>query len=284
VRLPHVHERHGLAPRLLFVELLDGDGGNAEHVRRITNAGLQRGMVFALPSAGGMVVNEQIENLLYEALETELGGVEVYTNAVACAVNSDLKKEWTKYLDQTKRHVKIVQEVLERLGMDIDKETPGREIVRNTGEGLVRSIEMAREGGDPDAAQIVAAECVVLAETKDHQNWSLIGEAAGHLEGKEKDVLSQAHEEVEEEEDEHLYHTQGWARELWVQALGFPAVLPPPEEKADVKSAIGAAMAKKSRALLPKKESRKSPAPRTHAAVAAKGGRKNNGRSARRSH
>ena len=35
----------------------------------------------------------------------------------------------------------------------------------------------------PDAAQIVAAECVVDAETKDHQNWELIGELSKKLGG-----------------------------------------------------------------------------------------------------
>ena len=34
---------------------------------------------------------------------------------------------------------------------------------------------------------------------------------------------------------------------LWLQSLGQPAVLPPPEEKKDVKTAIGAARAKASR-------------------------------------
>jgi hypothetical protein len=53
---------------------------------------------------------------------------------------------------------------------------------------------------------------------------------------------------VEQEEDEHLYHTSGWTRELWIEALGMPAVLPPPEEEQDVHTAIEAARAKKSRA------------------------------------
>jgi hypothetical protein len=59
--------------------------------------------------------------------------------------------------------------------------------------------------------------------------------------------LKDAHKEVEEEEDEHLYHTTGWTRELWIEALGMPAVLPPPEEEKDVKTAIGAARAKRAR-------------------------------------
>ncbi|HEU0050205.1 MAG TPA: hypothetical protein VFQ43_21630 [Nitrososphaera sp.] len=52
---------------------------------------------------------------------------------------------------------------------------------------------------------------------------------------------------MEAEEDEHLYHTAGWARELWIQSLGLPAVIPPPEEEKEVKTAIGAARAKQSR-------------------------------------
>jgi rubrerythrin len=191
-------------------------------------------------------MKESVENLLYEALETEIGGVQVYTHAVRCAQNEELREEWEKYLEQTMRHEEIVREVLETLGMDPEKETPGRRIVRHHGESLVQAMEMAREG-DPEAAQIVAAECVVLAETKDHQNWELLGEIAKKLTGDERKAISKAHEEVEEEEDEHLYHTQGWSRELWLDHLGLAAVLPPPEEKKDVKTAIGAARAKQSR-------------------------------------
>ncbi|MEJ7696323.1 MAG: hypothetical protein WKF78_06850 [Candidatus Limnocylindrales bacterium] len=86
---------------------------------------------------------------------------------------------------------------------------------------------MALKAGGPIAAQLVAAECVVEAETKDHQNWELIGEAAKALDGEWAAALSEAYGKVEEEEDQHLYHTMGWSRELWIESLGMPAVLPP---------------------------------------------------------
>ena len=88
---------------------------------------------------------------------------------------------------------------------------------------------------------------MILAETKDHQNWELIGEVAKKLKGDEAKALKTAHKEVEDEEDEHLYHTMGWTRELWIESLGMPAVIPPPEEEKDVKTAIGAARAKAAR-------------------------------------
>jgi rubrerythrin len=41
-------------------------------------------------------VATQIQELLYQALETEKGGVEVYKTALRCALNEDLKEEWGK--------------------------------------------------------------------------------------------------------------------------------------------------------------------------------------------
>jgi hypothetical protein len=190
---------------------------------------------------------DQLNELIYQMLETEMGGVEVYRTAIRCAINDDLKKEWQKYLGQTENHVEVVRDLMGELGLDPSIETPGRRVVRHTGESLVKAMEMALTEGEPEAAQIVAAECVVLAETKDHLNWELLGQVAKKTKGEEKKILEAAQEKVEEEEDEHLYHTAGWARELWIEFLGMPAVMPPPEEEKDVKTAIGAARAKQAR-------------------------------------
>jgi rubrerythrin len=192
-------------------------------------------------------------DLLYQALETEKGGVQIYSTALRCVINEDLKKEWNKYLEQTKTHVQVVTDILRELGLDPNAETPGRKVVRYIGTSLVKAIELALRCADPQAAQIVAAECVVLAETKDHLNWELFGELVKNTAAA---ILKPAHEQVEDEEDEHLYHTTGWTRELWIQALGMPAVLPPPEEVKKVETAIDAAKAKQSRA--PKAKAKKA--------------------------
>ncbi len=191
--------------------------------------------------------NEQLNQLLYEALETEQGGAKVYETAIRCAVNEDLKEEWEKYHEQTQNHEQIVRKLFDTFGLDAEKDTPGRQVVRHIGESLVQAMEMALESGKPEAAQIVAAECVVQAETKDHLNWELISQVAEKTKGEEGKALKSALEQVENEEDEHLYHTTGWTRELWIESLGLPAVIPPPEEEKDVKTAIGAARAKQSR-------------------------------------
>ena len=191
--------------------------------------------------------NEQIAELLYQALETERGGISVYTTALNCVVNADLKKEWEEYLEQTRNHERMVLEVMEALGLDPDLETPGQLVVRQIGESLVEAMEMALEDGPPEAAQLVACEIVVLAETKDHLNWELIHEVAEKSKGELRQTLMAAYDQIEHEEDEHLYHSTGWCRELWIESLGMPAVLPPPEEERDVKTAIEAARARKAR-------------------------------------
>ena len=116
---------------------------------------------------------------------------------------------------------------------------------------------MAMKRAKPDSAELAAAECVVLAETKDHLNWELIGELAKHADDRaEARALKSAYEKVEDEEDEHLYHTQGWTRELWMRHLKMPAVIPPPEETKEVKTAIGAARAKQARGPMARRSKR----------------------------
>jgi len=189
---------------------------------------------------------DQVRELLLQALETERGGIQIYTAAIKAAVNKDLKKEWGEYLDETRTHEQVLTRVFEQLEMDTEATSPGREVVAHMGASLVRAIEMAMEKGDKAGAELVAAECVVLAETKDHQNWELIGKVVEHDRTLAK-ILEPAYKAVESDEDHHLYHTMGWCRELWIQSLGMPAVLPPPEEVKKVETAIGASRAEQSR-------------------------------------
>ena len=194
-----------------------------------------------------MPIPMQLRELLLQSLEHEQGGALIYQTALECVIENDLRDEWNKYHEQTIRHVEVLTEACESLGLDPDEMTPGRQVVHHNGKALVIAMKMALGAGDRPAAQLVACECVVLAETKDHFDWELIGECAKALEGDAAAVLRRAYDAVEDEEDEHLYHTRGWRRELWLQSLGLPAQLPPPEERRDVKSAAEAAQVESER-------------------------------------
>ena len=191
--------------------------------------------------------SKQLKGLLLQALEHEMGGTKIYQMALKCAQNEDLQEEWEKYEQETETHVQILHDVFSALHLDPEEQSPGRTIVREMGMRLLRNMEEALKNGDPAAAQLVACESVTIAELKDHFNWELIGKAGNELGGAEGKALTAAYNEVEDQEDEHFYHSKGWCRELWLESLGMKAVLPPPEEVKDVKTAIGAARAQQAR-------------------------------------
>lgn len=190
---------------------------------------------------------EKFEDLLYQTLETEMGGVELYKAALRCVQDDALRQEWEKYLAETVRHVEVATGLVTAAGLEPGAMTPTRTLIRQHALHLVQAMESAR-AKDPEAAQVFACECIVTGETKDHENWSLLDIASESVRPEKlKTALREAIAEVEDQEDEHLYHTQGWARELAIQALGLKAVIPPPEERHDVHTAIGAARAKAGR-------------------------------------
>ena len=192
---------------------------------------------------------EMVKELLLQSLEHEIGGTKIYQTALNCVVNEDLKEEWERYLEETEKHVQVLHDACLQLEFDPEEQTPGRKITRDKGASLVASMEAALATGEKEMAECVAAEAVVIAETVDHFNWQLIGEVSKKMSSAQGKALREAYQEVEDEEDEHLYHSKGWMRELSLQGLGMKAQLPPPEEEKHVKSAIGQARAEQQRKI-----------------------------------
>jgi hypothetical protein len=81
----------------------------------------------------------------------------------------------------------LQEDVFAQMQLDPQEQTPGHKIMHDMGQSLVKAMEAALATGDQEAAQRVACECVVLAE----------------------------------QEDEHLYHSKGWLRELSLESLGL---------------------------------------------------------------
>jgi len=140
--------------------------------------------------------NEQLYELLYQTLETELGGVAIYETALRCAQKDELREEFKRYHEQTAHHVELVEELLRAFGLHPGAETPGRKVVRGLGDSLVAAMERALKAGPPNAAELVAAECVTLAEAKDQLNWELIDEVLSRVSGEARSAPRAAHKEV----------------------------------------------------------------------------------------
>lgn len=193
------------------------------------------------------MITPQLKELLLQSLVHERGGILVYKTALECAQNDGLRDEWKKYLAQTVRHVELLTTASQTLGLDPGEMTPSCEIVHQMGKSLVVAMKAALAANNPPAAQLIACDCVMFAEAKCYADWELIGHCIAEMGGEVAAALQPAHEEVHEQEAEHLYHSQGYGRELWLKALGIKAVLPPPEEKRDVKTAAEAEAARSDR-------------------------------------
>lgn len=176
---------------------------------------------------------QKVRELLLQCLEAELGGVEVYRAALQCALHEDLRDDWTEYLAQTEEHVERVRDLCRVYGVDPDQETVGRQVGRHLCSSFVGAIRMARASAPAEDAEIVAAECVALAETKDQQNWELLGRLVDEGDLENVTAIEQACGEIEEQEEEHLDQALAWARELWAAALDLDADLPPSNEGDD---------------------------------------------------
>jgi hypothetical protein len=135
--------------------------------------------------------------------------------------------------------------------VDPGERTPGCEIVHHIGIGLVVAIKRAMATDGARTAELVACECVVLAETRHHANWELLCECAQALDGESGKLLSAACAELEDGQDKRLHRTRSWSRELWLLALGLQAQIPPPHEGLVVETAVGAPEAKRRRRTAP---------------------------------
>lgn len=69
----------------------------------------------------------QLKELLLQMVETELGGEQVYLQALESVVNDDLRKEWQGYLEETLRHQGILRRVCDALDIDESEQSPGRQ-------------------------------------------------------------------------------------------------------------------------------------------------------------
>ena len=108
--------------------------------------------------------DRSVRDVLLEALETELGNAQVYSTAVQCAIDEELREDWEEHLERTQQHVSVLRAVLAGARIEEDEETPRRAAVKRLDRTLVRTMMKAKEDSDPVAAELVASECVVLAE------------------------------------------------------------------------------------------------------------------------
>jgi rubrerythrin len=167
-----------------------------------------------------------LHDLLSEFLAVEMGGQALYERALELVSDGEVRTKFRQFLKQTVNHQKILTDVIRKLGGNPSMQSAGAKVAAAKAQGLLRT--MNRAGLSKDAAQLNAIENIVLAETKDHADWELLGKIVrqttdSHL----REVLGPAVDTVEQEEDEHLNWTRKKLGDLQMQALTKAGKVPP---------------------------------------------------------
>jgi rubrerythrin len=157
---------------------------------------------------------------LSEFLTVEKGGVKLYEVALQCIHNLEVKGKFDEFHRQTVRHVEILTNIITRLGGDPGYMSAGARLAEKKAEALLATMTKSN-GTMPSAeAELNAIENIVIAETKDHADWELLGHIAHRSEDSHlSQLLKPAVSEVEAQEDEHLHWTQKKMGELALRTL-----------------------------------------------------------------
>jgi rubrerythrin len=164
------------------------------------------------------VSKSALMDLLSEFLAVEEGGQQLYEKALELVFDNEVKSRFREFLKQTMTHQKVLTEIINKLGGNPNSQSHAAKIATQKAEALLRTM------GDPglshDQNQLNAMENIVLAETKDHADWELLGKIARQTtDNRLREVLAPAAKTVEQEEDEHLNWTRKKLGELQMTAL-----------------------------------------------------------------
>ena len=162
--------------------------------------------------------NSTLMGVLSEFLAVEMGGQKLYEKALGLVSDSEVRTKFREFHKQTLKHQKVLTDVIHRLGGNTRAQSPTAKVAAGKAQALLRSMDA--NGLSKDQAELNAIENIVLAETKDHADWELIGKIARQsTDDRLREILGAAASEVEQEEDEHLNWTRKKLGELQMEAL-----------------------------------------------------------------
>jgi rubrerythrin len=164
------------------------------------------------PDAG--INSAFVTDLLSAFLAHEQCGVHLYRTVAGATANPILEAKYRSFLGETEKHVDVLTRLISQLGGDPQYVSPTARLVHAMNTHLIMGVVLATGSADELPREMAMLEAVLLAETKDHADWSFLSSfCEGLPEGATRDALSQAVAEVEDDEDEHV----DWARRTWMR-------------------------------------------------------------------
>jgi len=98
--------------------------------------------------------------------------------------------------------------------------SPAARATEKSGIGLLESTFLLAGSVDLMTQELVMLDAVLLAEAKDHANWSCLSSLVGHMpDGDVRGAFQAAVERVEPQEDDHF----GWAQDMRCKMIATQA-------------------------------------------------------------
>ena len=152
-----------------------------------------------------------VADLLSDMTAHERGGAALYRSVGGRTQNPVLKQKYEHFEHQTVEHVDVLETLVTRLGGDPGYVSPSARATEKAGLMLVESTFLLGGSVDLMTQELVMLDAVLLAEAKDHANWSGLSQLVAEFpEGEMRSAVQEAVDRVEPEEDEHL----GWAQDM----------------------------------------------------------------------
>jgi hypothetical protein len=165
-----------------------------------------------------------VADLLSDMLAHERCGAQLYRSVVLRTNNPVLEERYRHFGEETVEHVEILEHLITELGGDPAYVSPAARATEKAGTALLESTFLFGGSVDLFTQEQVMLDAVLLAEAKDHANWSCL---AGMVEdlptGDVRTALETATDEVEVQEDEHLR----WAQDTRCRMLSLQATSDP---------------------------------------------------------
>ena len=128
-----------------------------------------------------------------------------------CTNNPVLKQQYGHIENQTVEHVEVRETLVGGLGVDPIHASPSARATEKAGLNLIESTFLLGGSVDLMSRELVMLDAVLLAEAKEHTNWSGLAQLVDVMpEGEVRDAVREAVERVEPAEDEHL----AWAQDM----------------------------------------------------------------------
>lgn len=148
-------------------------------------------------------------NALSEFLMVEQCGLQLYTLAASRSTDTEIKQRYEEFLGETAHHREVLVGLIGSLGGDPNYVSPTARVIQYKSAKLLEAslIDAPLSRQEAEANDL---ENVLLAETKDHADWSLLQQLVQNVDDPAaREAIQAAVDEVESEEDEHLQ----WARD-----------------------------------------------------------------------